>query len=64
MLAERYGLTMGDSIRLKTASGWREFAIVGVVVDFYNQGLVVQGSWDTMREFFNLLSGRFKPTFN
>jgi putative ABC transport system permease protein len=54
VLAERYGLTTGDSIRLKTASGWREFAVVGVVVDFYNQGLVVTGSQTDMRRYFKI----------
>jgi putative ABC transport system permease protein len=28
--------------------------VVGVVVDFNNQGLVVQGTWETMRRNFNL----------
>lgn len=54
VLAEKYHLVVGDSVRLKTKKGYVDFQIAGVVVDFYNQGLVVQGSWDTMRRFFNL----------
>jgi putative ABC transport system permease protein len=54
VIAERFGLQKGDSLRLKTASGWRDFEIVGVVVDFYNQGLVVTGSFADMRRFFKM----------
>jgi putative ABC transport system permease protein len=53
-LAEKYNLAPGNVIRLQTDRGTTPFQVVGVVVDFYNQGLVVQGSWDTMRKFFNL----------
>lgn len=54
VLAEKYHLGVGDSIRLRTKKGFVDFQIAGVVVDFYNQGLVVQGSWETMRRFFNI----------
>lgn len=54
VLAEKYNLAIGDSIDLKTRSGYAQFEVAGVVVDFYNQGLVVQGSWKTMQHYFNL----------
>jgi putative ABC transport system permease protein len=54
VLAEKFGLSPGESISLKTRRGYREFRIAGVVVDFYNQGLVVQGGWDTMRRNFDI----------
>ena len=54
MLAEKYGLDAGDSITLRTSAGLSEFTIAAVVVDFYNQGLVVQGSWDDMRRYFRI----------
>jgi putative ABC transport system permease protein len=54
VLAEKYNLAVGDSINLKTRSGYKGFRVVGVVVDFYNQGLVVQGGWETMRRYFNI----------
>ncbi len=54
VLSEKYHLVAGDSMRLRTKKGFKEFQIAGVVVDFYNQGLVVQGSWETMRRFFNI----------
>jgi putative ABC transport system permease protein len=54
VLAEKFGLSPGETISLKTRRGYREFRIAGVVVDFYNQGLVVQGGWDTMRRNFDI----------
>jgi putative ABC transport system permease protein len=54
VLAEKYRLEIGDFINLKSRSGYREFEIVGVVVDFYNQGLVVQGGWETMQRYFRI----------
>jgi putative ABC transport system permease protein len=54
VLAEKHGFTPGETIRLKTSRGWKNFDIAGVVVDFYNQGLVVQGGWDTMRRYFDI----------
>lgn len=54
VLAEKYGLSPGQSIRLKTRRGLTDFQIAGVVVDFYNQGLVVQGDWDTMWQHFRI----------
>ena len=54
VLAERYNLSPGETISLKTRRGLKDFEIAGVVVDFYNQGMVVQGSWEDMRRYFNI----------
>jgi putative ABC transport system permease protein len=54
VLAEKYDLAPGGTVTLKTRRGYKEFEIAGVVVDFYNQGLVVQGSWEDMRRYFNI----------
>jgi putative ABC transport system permease protein len=54
VLAEKHALAAGDSLLLRTRSGYRTFTIAAVVVDFYNQGLVVQGSWDDMRRYFRI----------
>jgi putative ABC transport system permease protein len=52
VLSEKYGLHQGDTIRLRTGSGEHTFEIAAVIVDFYNQGLVVTGSWNDMRRYF------------
>jgi putative ABC transport system permease protein len=54
VLSEKYGLEQGDAIRLETRRGERDFEIAGVVVDFYNRGMVIQGSWRDMRRHFRL----------
>jgi putative ABC transport system permease protein len=54
VLSEKYGLKAGDTIRLATRRGARDFEIAAVVVDFYNQGLVVQGSWKDLRRYFGV----------
>ena len=52
VLAEKYGLGAGDLLRLRTRGGVEDFAIAAVVVNFFNQGLTVQGSWQDMRRYF------------
>lgn len=52
VLSEKYGLNQGDTIRLQTRSGQQDFEVVAIVVDFYNQGNVLEGSWRDMRRYF------------
>ncbi len=54
VLAEKYDLSAGDSIQLRTRAGFSDFEIAGVVVDFYNQGMVIQGDWGTMQRYFHI----------
>lgn len=54
VISEKYGLEQGSTVRLKTRRGEQDFAVAGVVVDFYNQGLVLQGSWRDMRLYYRL----------
>jgi putative ABC transport system permease protein len=54
VLSEKYALEQGDSIRLATRRGAQDFEVAAVVVDFYNRGLVVQGSWKDLRRYFGL----------
>jgi putative ABC transport system permease protein len=54
VLAEKYFLEPGDQISLLTKTGERKFNIAAVVVDYYNQGLVINGSWVDMNRYFRL----------
>jgi putative ABC transport system permease protein len=54
VVAEKNNLSPGDTIRLKTRRGLTDFMIAGVVVDFFNQGLVIQGDWNTMWQHFRI----------
>jgi putative ABC transport system permease protein len=54
VVAEKFDLSPGDGIMLRTRAGIKEFQVIAVVVDFYNQGMVVQGSWNDMRRFYRV----------
>jgi putative ABC transport system permease protein len=54
VISEKFGFEPGDSVRLRTRSGVHDFKVAAVVVDFYNQGLVIQGSWNDMRRYFRI----------
>ena len=54
VIAEKYGLRPGDEFTLVTRRGPQQFEIAAVVVDFYNQGMVVEGSWQDMERHFRL----------
>ncbi len=54
VLSEKYGLKQGDTVRLRTRRGEMDFEVAAVVVDFYNRGMVVQGSWRDMLQHFKL----------
>ncbi len=54
VIAEQHGLAQGDTIRLSTRRGERDFEVAAVVVNYQNNGLVVLGNWTDMRRYFGL----------
>ncbi len=52
VMAEKYGFNNGDQLWIRTASGYRSFKVLEVVVDFYNQGLVVTGNRQDLKRYF------------
>jgi putative ABC transport system permease protein len=54
VLSEKYGFRQGDTIRLKTRRGELDFEVAAVVVDYYNQGIVIEGTWKDMRRYFSI----------
>lgn len=52
VLRDRLGLDQGDILHLETERGLRPFHIAGVVVDFVNEGYVIDGSWLDMKRYF------------
>ena len=51
-MARRYDLSLGDRLTLDTPRGPQSFEVVGVVLDFSGNGLMVYGSWaDLVRHF-------------
>jgi len=52
VIAEKYRLKENDSILLETRLGLQAFSVAGIIVDYYNQGLVIAGDWNDMRRYF------------
>lgn len=52
VIAEKYGLKTGDDVILTTHLGKKPFLVAGIVVDYYNQGLVLVGNWHDMWRYF------------
>lgn len=52
VIAEKFDLGVGDRLYIKTNQGLVDFSISAVVVDFFNQGLVVTGNRHDLRRYF------------
>jgi putative ABC transport system permease protein len=52
VISEKYGLQPGDSLTIQTKTGPHVFNIAGVVVSYYNQGMVITGNWNDMTRYF------------
>jgi putative ABC transport system permease protein len=52
VLAERYGLDKGDTIRLRTPTGEHDFLVAGVAINYASNGLGVFGPWEDARRYF------------
>lgn len=53
VVADRYHVQQGDTLRLVTRRGEHDFYIAAVAVDFTGQGFIVTGAWDDMRRWFS-----------
>lgn len=54
VVAEKWGLERGDTLRLETRRGERDYRVAGVIVDFTAEGYSVTGTWKDMRRDFGL----------
>ena len=54
LIAGRYGLDVGDTLAIQTRRGLKKFEVAGTVVDFHDQGMVIEGSWRDMRQCFRV----------
>ena len=52
VLAEQLDIEQGDTIWVQTRRGRRPFTVNAIVVDFYNQGMVIHASWKDLRRYF------------
>ncbi|MFQ5408211.1 MAG: ABC transporter permease [Anaerolineales bacterium] len=54
LVADRYGLEQGDTLRLVTRRGEHDFTVAAIIVDFTGQGRVINGTWGDMRRWFGV----------
>lgn len=54
VISEKFSINPGDVLLIKTLDNEQEFRVAGVVLDFYNQGLVVTGNWSDMKRLFDV----------
>ena len=52
VVADRFQVQQGDTLRLVTRRGEHDFYVAAVAVDFTGQGFIVSGSWNDMRRWF------------
>jgi putative ABC transport system permease protein len=54
VIAEKYSLSPGDPVTLRTREGEQIFTVAAVVLDFYNQGMAVTGSFKDLTRYFEI----------
>lgn len=54
VISEKYGLIKGDTMAIETLEGVKDFTIAAVILDFYNQGMVVTGNWQDLNKYFSI----------
>ncbi len=52
VVADRYELEQGDTLRLITRRGEHDFYVAAVAVDFTGQGFIVSGTYDDVHRWF------------
>lgn len=54
VIAQKYGIKVGDQLTLKTRGSNKAFTVAAVVLDFSNQGLVVTGNLSDLEKYFDV----------
>ncbi len=52
--SDKYDLQPGDTIRLQTRRGRRDFEVGALVIDYNELGMAIQGSWKDLRRYFGV----------
>lgn len=54
VVSDKYDLLPGDTIRLETRRGQREFEVGAIVSEFNDRGFAIEGSWKDLRRYFGV----------
>jgi len=52
MLNQKYGIGQGDHLRLRTPRGERDFVVAAVIIDYFQGGEAIMGSWKDLERYF------------
>ncbi len=52
MLSQNYGIGQGDHLRLRTTRGERDFLVAAVIIDYFQGGEAMMGSWKDLERYF------------
>jgi putative ABC transport system permease protein len=54
VISEKYGIKQGDQLKIRTRDSEQSFRVAAVILDFFNQGMVVTGSWADLEAYFDV----------
>jgi putative ABC transport system permease protein len=52
VISQRYGIGKGDYLRLRTRRGEQDFVVAAVIVDYFQGGEAIMGSWKDLERYF------------
>ncbi len=58
-IQQLFNVKRGDTIRLRTARGEQDFRVAGIIMDVFQGGRSIMGSWDDMRRYFGQNNASF-----
>jgi putative ABC transport system permease protein len=58
-IQQMYSLKRGDTLRLRTARGEQDFRVAGIIMDIFQGGRSIMGSWEDMRKYFGQNNASF-----
>jgi putative ABC transport system permease protein len=58
-IQQLFNVKRGDTLRLRTARGEQDFRVAGIIMDIFQGGRSIMGSWDDMRKYFGQNNASF-----
>lgn len=52
VLNQKYEIGQGDHLRLRTSRGERDFVVAAVIIDYFQGGEAIMGSWKDLERYF------------
>jgi putative ABC transport system permease protein len=52
MFSQKHGIGQGDQLRLRTTRGEHDFVVAAVIIDYFQGGEAMMGSWQDLERYF------------